>query len=466
MDKSERISFYQAWLCEAIRLQETQWGARDDSKARLLAQSAPTPLKKITSRAVTLSQDSGIASAVAQIKKVGWAVVIFTLVLAVLAGSITSFSALGNGMTPVNVVWAFMTLLAFNLLSMAVWCITMLSPKASGGWLTQFWPWLTRKLARGPNISLAAQAWWSLWHQAQATRWVMSAGTHVIWLTVSLATSVFMLFSLSTREYDFVWETTVLSPDIFVNWVGILSAIPQWFGFEVPDSQIVRMSGSIPQANAEATRILWSSWLLGSLIVYGIIPRAILALLSFLILIKRSRLTAPEITSPYYASVLNRTHPAFFAPDGSPPPSSSFVLSTGSTLQKDDDWKTQYVITAIEPDPKDVWPPTGIGSAVTSTSPIDSRESRQQMILTLSRALPQCLVITCDARHTPDRGTLRLIADLADFAKYTLVWLRHSNVTDAHTAAWKTQVQNLHGIELLSVDESSNVMQWFGRHHE
>jgi len=466
MATTDKISFDQAWLCETLRLQETQWGARDDSKARLLASHEQTPLKKIARRAESLGQDIGLLGAMVQLKKAGWIALLLSFCIIIFAGVLSAQAALGRGTVPVNVTWAILSLLGLNILSLLVWCTAVMSASASGGWLTQFWPWLTRKIARGPNVGLAAQAWWSLWHQANATRWVMSAGTHLFWLIFSLAALVTLMILLSIRQYDFVWETTVLSPGVFVSAVNTLAVIPQWLGFVVPDSQIVRLSASVSQPNAETTRILWSGWLIGCLVVYGVIPRALLVLLSILLLIKRSRLTQPDISSPYYEAVLSRITPAFSAPEGMPPHGVVIEAPKGAGRNYEGEWQTKYLITAIEPDPTEAWPPPGIGTAVASAGTIDSHASRQHILFLLSSARPQRLAIACDARHSPDRGTLRLIADLSSFAKHSLIWLRYTKVPDAHAPAWQAQLQTIPGLEILSSDESRTVMQWFERHHD
>lgn len=460
------VSFDQAWLCEAIRLQETQWGSRDDSKARLLAQAETSALAKITKRAMVLGQDTGLVNALTQIKRAGWIGLLIIGVFALFAGSASAFTALGNGTAAVNVIWGFISLLALNLISMLIWCISMLFPSATGGWFPQLWPWLTRKLVRGPSIGLAAQAWWHLWHQARATRWIMSAGTHLIWLTLSLAAVITLVVLLSLRQYDFVWSTTLLSSDVFVKGVSVLGVLPQWFGFMVPDSEVIRLSGNISTSDAPATRLLWSSWLLGSLVVYGVIPRALLALFSIVMILKGLKRTKPDLSAPYYTAVLSRMTPAFSAPDGMPPAAAALTLTTGSTQHHDNDWQTDFILTAIELDPTETWPPLGIGAAVTCTSMIDTRDSRQQLLSTLARTKPTRLVIACDARHTPDRGTLRIIADLAGLSKKTLLWLRQSQDVASHAEAWREQLQQLPGIELLATQDPQAIMQWFRQAHD
>lgn len=230
-----------------------------------------------------------------------------------------ALAALGHATQPVNIVWALLTLLGLNTFSLLLWSVMLLSPTASGGRFALLWPWLTRKLARGPEMGLAVQAWWSVWSQAQATRWILSLGTHLIWLNILLAAALVMLFTLSTRQYDFVWETTVLSPDFFIRTIGWLSVIPHWFGFAVPDSESIRMSGSVVANNHDALRRLWSEWLLGCLTVYGILPRFFLGLLSGLIVAKRRSRISPDLSSPYYEALIKKMSPNALEPEGRNP---------------------------------------------------------------------------------------------------------------------------------------------------
>lgn len=461
-DTPERISFYQAWLCEAIRLRESQWGPRDDSKARLLAQHELSSLAKVVRRAQELSQSSGLTATITKLSQAGWGAFLLMMILASIAGGSLALAALGQATQPVNIVWALLTLLGLNTFSLLLWSVMLLSPTASGGRFAQLWPWLTRKLARGPEMGLAVQSWWSVWRQAHATRWILSLGTHLIWMNILLAAALVMLFTLSTRQYDFVWETTVLSSDFFVRTIGWLSVIPHWFGFVIPDSESIRMSGSVAANNNEVLRRLWSEWLLGCLTVYGILPRFFLGLLSGLIVAHRRSLINPDLTSPYYEAILKKMSANEIEPEGRKPGDAT----EGRSSDVGHIWTTKNILIAIELDPKDAWPPKGIGDVLSCADPVDSRESRQQTLANMMRVRPSNLVLACDARHSPDRGTLRLIRDLSEHSKRTLLWLRHSQVTGAHTEAWLTQLRSIPDIELKIHDDVSSVMQWLERHHD
>jgi hypothetical protein len=61
---------------------------------------------------------------------------------------------------------------------------------------------------------------------------------------------------------------------------------------------------------------------------------------------------------------------------------------------------------------------------------------------------------------------MRLIANLSEHSKRTLLWLRHSQAAQAHTEAWVAQLRNLPQIELKIRDDAASVMQWLERHHD
>lgn len=466
MKRHEHISFKQSWLCEAIHHKETEWGPLDDSKAVRLAQHGTSNLEKVVRRAEELSVSSGLLTGISTLITVGRFVLLLMFVSAIFAGTILTSTVLERGNQPVNITWAVVSLLGLNVLSLLLWLVALLLPRASGGILAQLWPWLTRKLARGPDMALALQSVWSVLGQAGTKRWVLSAVTHVFWLTLSTSAAVALYLMLSTRQYDFVWATTVLSPDVFVSWAERLATVPQWLGYAVPDREIVRASSAVSAINAESTRMLWSNWLMGCLVAYGILPRLFLAALSIVIVFIRRNAMRPDLSSPYYISVLNRIPSTESYTDGRTPKDSVFKIATDHADQTRLAPHAESVLIAIEPNPEEAWPPEDIGTNVTCTEPIDSRESRKHVLDALTRARPKNLVLACDARHTPDRGSMRLIADLSELSLRTLVWLRHSQSSHAHTEAWLNQLGGLSGIEYKLRDDTASVMQWLERHHD
>ena len=80
------------------------------------------------------------------------------------------------------------------------------------------------------------------------------------------------------------------------------------------------------------------------------------------------------------------------------------------------------LLVAVELDQSRPWPPT-LPKGVSDAGVLDSREQRKQLLDQLSRFPPERLLIACDPRRSPDRGTLALLGELARSAAATRIWL-------------------------------------------
>ena len=452
-----------SWLCEALRLKETQWGQFDDRAACLRAAREPTAMQQIAARANFLGETSGVKLALGRVQSGLWVTFIVLLVIAVLVGGSAALAALGPGFRPVNVVSALVVLLGVNLFSLVVWIVTLIVGIGSGGWLAQSWQWLVRKLATGPEVGLAGQAWWSLWQQAGGLRWVLSSVTHASWLIASLTMLAVLYFTLSIRHFDFAWETTLLSADSFVALTQFVGVVPHWFGFAIPDSETVRASGHLSRNSVQA-QALWASWLTGALVCYGVLPRSLLLLVSLAMVARAWPRTQPQLLSPYYQALLLKMAPAALSPEGQVPPQ---IKLRYPPVLKGADSATRAMMTGIELETE--WPPVGLGCEIVHTMMIDSRDTRNMALGHVAQLNPRRLVIACDARHTPDRGTLRLIAELASYASKTLVWLQPAGGADGPDGAdgripvWKNQLHAALEVEVLVTPLLAPVSEWLGR---
>ena len=452
-----------SWLCEALRLKETQWGQFDDRAACLRAAREPTAMQQIAARANFLGETSGVKLALGRVQSGLWVAFIVLLVIAVLVGGSAALAALGAGFRPVNVVSALVVLLGVNLFSLVVWIVTLIVGIGSGGWLAGRWPWLVRKLATGPEVALAGQAWWSLWQQAGGLRWVLSSVTHASWLIASLTMLAVLYFTLSIRHFDFAWETTLLSADSFVALTQFVGVVPHWFGFAIPDSETVRASGHLSRNSVQA-QALWASWLTGALVCYGVLPRSLLLLVSLAMVARAWPRTQPQLLSPYYQALLLKMAPAALSPEGQVPPQ---IKLRYPPVLKGADSATRAMMTGIELETE--WPPVGLGCEIVHTMMIDSRDTRNMALGHVAQLNPRRLVIACDARQTPDRGTLRLIAELASYASKTLVWLQPAGGADGPDGAdgripvWKNQLHAALEVEVLVTPLLAPVSEWLGR---
>ena len=97
---------------------------------------------------------------------------------------------------------------------------------------------------------------------------------------------------------------------------------------------------------------------------------------------------------------------------------------------------------------------------------LDTREERRRILDALADAAASRLLIACDARQTPDRGTLTLIAELAAHAQQTRVWLLLPAHEDGPARAlWRAQLAAL-GLPAQAVlAASANALDWLETGH-
>ncbi|WMD19081.1 DUF2868 domain-containing protein [Achromobacter seleniivolatilans] len=409
------------WLAELIRLRETHWGPLDDTDAVRRVRQLNTDLpSRILARAALLAQRENLTSLVDTWSRSARAILAALFVLALVSGIGVALGALGDGSRPVNVLWALGALLGLHALTFLLWLASfLLRPSAMTG-LGRLWLWATRKLARGPDSALVPQAFLNLLARAGALRWVFGAVSHLLWLTALCAALAALLAVLSTASYRFIWATTLLAPDTFVWLTQVIGWLPAHLGFPLPDAATVRASDGSQTLSAEA-QVQWSLWLIGVVVVYGILPRLLAGALCVAATLRTLRALRIDPLLAGFLPLHDRLEPAAQStgidrpvdPLHEPRVHAPSLASLGG----------QPVLLGLEL-PADLdWPPAGVPASVQLAGNLDSREERNRVLDALAQAAASRLMIACDARQTPDRGTLSLIAELSAHAGQTRVWL-------------------------------------------
>lgn len=407
------------WLCEALRLREEHAGPLQDSEANRHAQrTAPDLPGRIEARALWLAARDGQTQAQQHWLQGARLALGLLLLLALLSGAGLALSALGDGQRPVNVFWALGSLLGLHLLLLLGWLFGTLLPGSHASALGRLWLWLSEKLARDASAAQLGPALLLLLQRQGLNRWLLGLLVHGLWLAALLSALVVTLALLATRRYGFVWETTLLGSDSFVALTQALGAIPALLGFPVPTAEIIRASGDAALL-AEPARHAWAGWLLGALLVFGLLPRLLLALLCLWRWQAGQARLALDLGLPGYSLLRERLQPSserLGVCDAAPAQLHQPQAGNHS------EGSQGALLVAIELDPQRSWPPAlpkGIGDA----GVIDSREQRNQLLDQLSRFPPARLLIACDPRRSPDRGSLALLGELARSAAATRIWL-------------------------------------------
>ncbi|WP_426233801.1 DUF2868 domain-containing protein [Pseudomonas sp. TWP3-2] len=407
------------WLTETIRLREEHAGPLDDLEANRLARAAGGDLpSRVQRRALWLAERDGLTSALTHWLQGARLALIVLAVLAIVAGAGLAFAALGDGQTPVNVFWALGSLLGLNLLLLLSWALGLVFAGEHGAALGRLWLWLSEKLARDAKAAQLAPALLLLLQRQKLNRWALGTLVNGLWLLAMLSALILLLTLMATRRYGFVWETTILSGDTFINMTQSLGALPALLGFNVPTVEMIRASGD-GALDIESARQAWATWLVGVLVVFGVLPRLLLALLCFWRWSSGKSALRLDLNLPGYVQLRERLMPTserLGITDAAPEHLHRVENSVGEHASEG------ALLVAIELDDQRPWPPA-LPKNVSNAGVLDSRESRNKLLEQLSRFPPARLAIACDPQRSPDRGSLALIAELARNATATRIWL-------------------------------------------
>ena len=413
-------SFQDAVLTEAVALIE-ETGPLDDAQAMRQAMALEgDAAARIAERARLLGQRLGLQAELARAR--AWApwVLLGLVALIVVAGLALAGNVLGGGQRQINVVTALASLLGLHLVTLLLWLAGLVLPlgtfQASFGWL---WLSLTARVAGGRRgqAPVLLRAATRLLARARLLPWALGLASHAIWTLSFAVVLAALLFALAFRNYTLSWETTILEPDFFVRGVQLLGRAPAWLGFPVPDAQAVRA----PLAAASGQRA-WALWLTGCIVVYGLLPRLALALLSAGVWAMRRKALQPDLSEPCFQRLLARfealaprqivdADPGRIAPGRPAHPAAG---DTADTL----------VAIGFELPPEQDWPPAALDSAGLRALRIDgSAAERRELLDTLARIRPRRAVIGCRAAASPDRGTERFLREVMALCGECRLWL-------------------------------------------
>ena len=437
-----------------MRRHEEHHGALDDARIHADARAAAPDFEdRLLHRADALGAREGWREAILRWQARARVLLFAAAVLAMVLGFGAAAGVLGDGTRPVNVVWTLGGLLGVHLFSMLLWLVTLaLQGGARGGFqhggvLGRAWLALTGFLDRSKAAADLPLALGGLLGRGRLAAWGVGAANHALWCAALLGATLGVLALLATRRYGFVWETTILPADTFVALSAALGALPGMLGFPVPDAATVAASGDAPMLD-EAGRRAWAGWLVGAVVVYGVLPRLVLALFCVLMWRRGTRRLALDLSRPGYARLRPLLMPDSERigvrdpePAAMPRPRRHAAIARGDgsavavALELGDDLAWPDILEARSA-PADVRGTTTAADAAPvrhwdDGGRLDSREQRRAARELFAAHPPRRLLVAVDARQTPDRGSLGLIAELADHAQSIRVWLAGLDVREA-----------------------------------
>ncbi|NLQ18871.1 DUF2868 domain-containing protein [Marinomonas sp. M1K-6] len=310
----------------------------------------------------------------------------------------------------VNIFWLFIILLGFHALNFVVWFITMLATmrqQTSGqGLLLSLLIFINKKISKHSHIEEEVAAAYFHWQcPTHANKWLVSSISHGAWGCYLFAGWMMTLLLLLTNQVNFVWETTLLSDNAFIQLTQTLSVIPQWFGISLPNQLDILASRVDLVSQTAATRQHWANFLLASIMLYGVLPRLILTAICLgLYHVKRATqpLSTPEkIIQNRYRQQAKQSrhildadhhpasHSATNANNASNGPLPSNALSQHWAL---------YEWSQAKPD------------SLRQPRSLSLLNNRQQQDDFLASPSDEAMYILVDAKQSPDRGTRRFFS--------------------------------------------------------
>lgn len=429
---------------EALRLRETLWGPVEDlSESRRALAAGGSFADRLLQRAQLLAQRQGWDLLWQRWVTVLAGVSVLLAVLAVMAGAATALGALGDGRTSVNVVLVLLALLGLHALTFLFWLISVClpgTPLAAGSWVGDLCFYLSRRWVRGPDAALLPQAFSAVLARARARVWCLGMFSHLFWLLALLAAFCTSVALLMARSYQFNWETTLLSPDSFVWFTETLGALPRALGFAMPDTEAIRLSGGMPSSDA-AIQAHWSSWLLGILLVYGILPRLLALVWSMWRMRRLAQGLRVDESLPGLANLRARLQPTteLTGLDAVAGADRSQHLQTRPLPPYG---QGERVMLGLEWSDTQSWPPVPVPHSVQDLGCVDSRVERLQVVAALQASSPSQLIVVCNVSLTPDRGTMATLVEWAELAERIalVLWADASTHPSERYANWRSRL--------------------------
>lgn len=338
------------------------------------------------------------------------------LFLAFLLGTLAAAQAFPPLQTqePVNFFWLLAVLIGLNCLSLLLWLFLVPVPQLlpgsghSGGTLaTQL---LQIFASRQWRVSQALADWLKLRGKGRAGTWRFSRLSHLLWLTYLLGGLFMILLMLFTRQFNFIWETTLLDEQTFNVLTNILNGLVAPIGLQGPDLEAIRQSQRGSPAELLAShRTAWAWLLIGTLIMAGLIPRLLLAIFSHYMIRRAESRAETDLADIYFVGLRQSLLPVSHRlgvrdADQHPPPALTARAATGASalpagLEESDE---NTLLVGLELPFDDHWHPQQLSGRYLGN--LSDRDSRQRILDEIRRHPQQALYVLTDVRRAADRG--------------------------------------------------------------
>lgn len=397
-----------------------------------------TFIRRLKIRAQRLIKENALAEPLSHPQKLFTRASQLSIVIAAILGMLAAGHAVGESAT-LNIYWLLVVLLGFNLLSILLWLvgITFNLQGLSTGIAAYLASWLPYRQKENKTISSRATgAWCESCLTGSIGKWRISVLTHQFWLTYLTAGLVILMLLMIARQYNFIWGTTLLSESSIPAFTQFMAKPMEYLGLMAPDSNQIAASRIGFRVQDTETRSAWARFVLGAILLYGILPRAILLAISTLMRKLAERNFKLDLYLPYYIELRQRLMTSEIAGrviDADPHAGVKQTQVAPEMVANAIPANAQAI--GIELDNQTIWP-----DSVTCHGNIIDQLSHAKAIKTVKN-INGPLLIGVAAHRLPDRGVQRTIRELIEnTAKEPWLVLLYkpsaAPVTDTRKIAW------------------------------
>lgn len=426
MKPQAEISLNDWLIAEAVRRHEERHGRIGDDEAAVEMARAlgPDLSARIACRARALPGAPEWQQDLERLRSLARQLAIGLLILAAVSGFVAARASIAE--RQVDFLLAATALLFVPTALLIIWALIMLVGwrekrfgSLAGGVIGRLIGWLAPRLLTSPlanELALSGTAALS----TRFGRWAVSAFSHVFWLVYALVALITLVVFFSVVQYDLTWGTTLLTESAVVSLVQTLAWLPSALSLMPPveaDWVLAGREGGL----GELDRAVWARFLLSILLVYGLLPRLVLALVCAALAWRAASRMDLDLRRPGYlrlAADLNRA----VTPEvrhGAPPPE-----ERACRRQARHPNASHPVLIGLELDRAGSdWPPLVPGVAFDDGGLVATRADRKRILSALSqrRRPPAALIALCSMLRTPDAGHARFLAEAARQARAPLV---------------------------------------------
>ncbi len=404
-------------LTELVRLLETEqhvFATDPLLVTEKLQHEEGTPTQKLHRRAARIDSNGALARVLGKIDGRLKGIMVIMSVVWCLSGFLGLFTLLQANV--VNFFYVLVCLLGFHTLMLFGWLVfTLINQKQSASWFANFVS--PSYLIRGKDdVTQAAVRLYEQQLEHSGMRWYLGKFSHQLWLATLTGMLLAIIFLLVVRQYSFSWESTLLSDQALISLTQFLGWLPSMVGFDVPDSEAIIQSRLVTDALPLSVARQWASLLVGSLLMYGIVPRALAW--GFCALMFRHNKMRLDIKLPYYQKIIHfwqrqvidaddfRAAPAPVAPKAAVSSGKKLVALLEYPSEQQHWWQAGSAIRADE--------------SVEDFGIVDDREDMARLHEYLDKH-PVQVLLGIHNQALPDRGTLRKLDQIATHAKHGLI---------------------------------------------